>query len=390
MTNGLPSGLQGWVMADQANQQRQLGELQQVQGLMQLKGLLAKQQQEQAFRSEIAQATTPEEQIAVATKYMGPDALARVQQGSLDRKATLQAANVNATAQRDQRMQELTIRGQQRAEEIEQRAREGRISQAQAAADRAALQQNMARLAASLRQPQQPQPLVSIVGPDGKPTLVTRENAVGATPWSGGGNVIDKPAYNAGLREVQKDETSLANVTQMENALKRWSELNANVSTGRVAGLRPAVGQPQYQELVQLQNYLAVNNFKPGQGQISNFERQLIKGAGPSVSNDAETNQRIVDIQLGAVQNARDRAEFRERYLDKHKKLLGADKEWNEYIEKNPRFTKGEDGAIIPNPKRKEWTDHFSSLLDDAAPSYSGPDRRTPDAPPPGAVRRKN
>lgn len=166
-------------------------------------------------------------------------------------------------------------------------------------------------------------------------------------------------AYQAGLREVQRDDAQMATVSQLETALKRWSELNSQVVTGRVAGWRPQLMQPMLQEMDQLQSYLAVNNFKPGQGQISNYERQLIKGAGPTVFNDKETNDRIIQVQLGAVQNAKDRANFKEWYLENKGNMLGADRAWNEYIEKNPRYLKADKGNIVPNPKRAEWPQYF-------------------------------
>jgi len=318
--------------------------------------------------------------------FAGPDTLLKTFQGSADRQAA-----------RDDRTFQMQQQAKDKMDQLAFQVREGRITRQEADARAAELKRELAAnqiqarkdmlgIAASLRQPPAQQPLQSIVGDDGNPVLVPREQAIGKRPANPSGkeemNPLAKATYNAGLKEVQKDEKDLASVNQLENALKRWKDLNANVPTGRVVGLRPAVGQPEMQEMVQLQSYLAVNNFKPGQGQISNFERQLIKGAGPNVLNDPVTNQRIVDIQLGAVQNARDRAAFRENYLEANKKLLGADKAWNEYIEKNPRFTKGPKGEIIQNPNRKEWTEWFGA----SAPS--APDG-IPETPPSGAVRRK-
>ena len=212
----LPPGLQGWVMADQANQQKQAGEMQRAQGLMQLQGLLAKRQQEQAFRSEIAQAQTPEQQMAVTAKYMGPDALGRMQQGSLDRKAALEAANVNAAALREQRLQELQIRGQQRADQIEQQAREGRISQAQAAADRAALQTTMARFAASLRQ--QPAPTVVEIADPNDPSKAIK---IDARTREVIGNAPPKPKVERALPSpLQKQLTEAAELADATERFK--------------------------------------------------------------------------------------------------------------------------------------------------------------------------
>lgn len=174
---------------------------------------------------------------------------------------------------------------------------------------------------------------------------------------------FETATYNAGLKDVAKDQASVSTVEQIETALKRWDELNKTTTTGRVSGLRPAVGQPEFQELVRLENFLAVNNFKPGQGQISNFERQLIKGAGPSTNNDEVTNSRIVKVMLGAAQNAKDKADFKELYLESMGKTLGADKEWNDYINKNPRYVSGQGGALVENQNRKVWTDYFAGKL---------------------------
>lgn len=210
-----------------------------------------------------------------------------------------------------------------------------------------------------------PEDILAITSPKDRNVAIAKWRSDKQKREGGREDAFAKATYTAGLAEVKKDEQNLANVAQLETALKRWSEVSPSVMTGRVTGLIPAVGQPERQELIQLQNYLGMNNFKPGQGQISNFERSLIKGAGPNVTNDKETNDRIVQIQLGGVQNARDRAAFREAYLEVNKKLLGADKKWNDYIEKNPRYIPSPEGrgAIIANPRRTEWTEWFKKDL---------------------------
>lgn len=168
-------------------------------------------------------------------------------------------------------------------------------------------------------------------------------------------------AYNSGLKELQKDDAAVASAGALADAYKEWQRLQPNVTTGRVAGMLPAIGQPDRQRLLQLENFLAVNNFKPGQGAISNFERGLIKGAGPSVNNDAETNDAIIKVGLGAVENMKDRAMFREAYLQGRGNLLGSDQAWQKYLDKNPRVTKAENGQIVDNPNRMGWQDYFAN-----------------------------
>ncbi len=68
----------------------------QLSGLAGLMGALQTQQAattkiglEKKYRDELASATTPQEQLAVATKYMGPDSLGKTLEGHLDRQAAL-------------------------------------------------------------------------------------------------------------------------------------------------------------------------------------------------------------------------------------------------------------------------------------------------------------
>ena len=193
-------------------------------------------------------------------------------------------------------------------------------------------------------------------------------NKIGDAPSSTRRNPQQQAMYTAGIREIQKDQAIVDGAQQLETALKRWEELNNTTETGRISGARPAVGQPEFQEMVQLQSYLAVNNFKPGQGQISNFERQLIKSAGPNVYNDKETNNNIVRVQLGAVQTAREKAEFKEAYLEANGKLLGADSLWLKYVEKYPRYVRGQGATLIENPNRVPWAQYFGKDLGGSKP----------------------
>ena len=99
-------GLAGWEAGNQMGQQTQANQLRQVTGVMGLQQALQAQaekqrasQMEQQFRAEIANAKTPEEQLKVAAKYMGPDALGRMVQGSQDKQAQI-AATREATMAR--------------------------------------------------------------------------------------------------------------------------------------------------------------------------------------------------------------------------------------------------------------------------------------------------
>ena len=342
MTNGLPPGLQGWVMGDQANQQRQLGEMQRAQGLMQIQGLLAKRQQEQAFRNEIAQAQTPEQQIAVASKYMGPDALARVQQGSLDRRATLDAANVNAAAMREQRLQELQIRGLQRAEQIEQQAREGRISQAQAAADRAALQTTMAKFAASLRQPPAPT-IVEIADPNDPRKSIkidarTRE-VIGVSP--------PKAPPVAVLKEQQAREKMNRDLDMVIPSLEEISKDGGLIdqSTGSGAGALVDYGAAIVGKATP--GSIAVGKLKP---LVDPILKLVPRFEGPQSDKDtASYREAAGDLANPAVPNARKKAAA--------KQILEI------YKRRRNEFT---------------TTEYDAAAIDTGTSPYAGPERRAP------------
>lgn len=184
-------------------------------------------------------------------------------------------------------------------------------------------------------------------------------------------------AYSSGLKELQKDDTAMAASSEMLNNLKRWEELNARTMTGPIAGRRPISFDADYQELKRLENWLGANNFKPGQGSISNFERGLIKGGGPNTENDEVTNKNIIRIMSGGIMNMRDRANFREQYLNAKGNLLGADRAWQEYLDANPRYVQDKSGSVVDNPNRTEWQAYFSGSAKAAQPpqapkSFSG------------------
>jgi hypothetical protein len=189
-----------------------------------------------------------------------------------------------------------------------------------------------------------------------------------------------KAAYDMGLKELQKDETQVQSTNDIEARLKRWTELQPAVTTGRIMGHMPAVMQPERQELEGIQNYLSMNNFKPGQGSMSNMERSLIKSSGPSVTNDAETNNDVVKVMLGGVQNLRDKQFFKEQYLQAKGSLLGADQAWQQYVDANPRFVQDPTTKrVVDNPGRADWQAFFSGKSQPAGGKSSADLQSPPD-----------
>ena len=114
-------GLAGWEAARQSREESQGNQLRQASGVMGLQQALQaqamKQQEaarEQQFRAAIAQARTPEEQLAVASKFMGPDALGKMIQGSQDRQAQTAATKEATMARLQQAAQQFDANWQLR------------------------------------------------------------------------------------------------------------------------------------------------------------------------------------------------------------------------------------------------------------------------------------
>ena len=104
---------------------RPAAELQQTQAAMGLMGALQKQRQEAAFRDAMSRATTPEEQVAVASKFASPDKLIDIQQRSIDRREAAEARALQFAQNLELRQQQL----QQQRELAESRLQNDRDRQ---------------------------------------------------------------------------------------------------------------------------------------------------------------------------------------------------------------------------------------------------------------------
>lgn len=223
---GIP-GLGGYLASRQQREQGQMQELQQVSALSQLAAQMqgrekaaAAEQQERQMRSELAALgpnPSPEMLAGVAAKYAPAQSILTSQTASLDRRSALDAARVNAEAareqrnaeleqRREQRLQEIAAQGQQAIDRVREQAAQNRITREEADRREATMREQMARLAAGLRAPPQPQPLVQIMGANGQPAWAERKDAVGRTP-AGAGSKAE--AAIAGKSDVDKDVMTL-------------------------------------------------------------------------------------------------------------------------------------------------------------------------------------
>lgn len=139
-----------------ANEMRPMEEIQQASQAMGLMGAIRKQQMDAQMRAEIeALGPNPasEALVGVYSRYAGPEAAMKTHQSHLDREAALKAATMNQDAQRQARLDQIELQGQQAIDRVREAERERRITKEEADRREAAMRETMIRLTASLRPP---------------------------------------------------------------------------------------------------------------------------------------------------------------------------------------------------------------------------------------------
>lgn len=239
-------GYGAYIARRQMNEQAPLAELQQASGAMGLMAALEKRKREQQARQELqalGEAPTQEALATWAARYAGPEAVLKSQQGSLDRKTTIEAANINRAAQREQQIHNIERQGQQAIERVREAAAQQRITKAEADQREAAMRENMTRLVASLR----PAPIATteIVDP-ADPTRMLKINShlyKGGTVGAPGVIGIAGKEPAAAKREEKEGQGKELLKTELDNLREHYRVLNesrAIPSSERGAGSNAA------------------------------------------------------------------------------------------------------------------------------------------------------
>lgn len=162
--------------------------------------------------------------------------------------------------------------------------------------------------------------------------------------------------------QVDKANKTLAAMDRAERALEK-------ISTGGVYGV-PVVGTPAQATMAafnkDVSDFDAVSNemqrqaYVPGEGQISNFERELFQRSNISLGRPKETNQMLINAYRAAAQNTKARAEFLDRFFRTNKTTTGAEELWNIYLTANPILVEDQNGNISLNAGRKTYQEFFS------------------------------
>jgi hypothetical protein len=138
-------GYGGYIQRRQMNERAPLAEIEQVAGVTGLLGKLAEQDKarqaealQAKYRTELAAAQTPEEQIAVASKYAGPEKLLSIRQGAADREAQRQILLSNAEDRHAASLRDIEFKYDQLAHQAKTDEQRAALGQQRLAAEAAA------------------------------------------------------------------------------------------------------------------------------------------------------------------------------------------------------------------------------------------------------------
>lgn len=173
------------------------------------------------------------------------------------------------------------------------------------------------------------------------------------------------------LRDVQAAEIALNNIEAKAKAKQ-------GMGTGGAAGM-PVVGTPIQQILSATDpdygNFDAVANklqrlaYVPGEGQISNYERELFQRANIGIGRPIETNRRLLEAYKAAAQQDMERSKFYDRYFSANKQLNEAEAWYQYYLSQNPVLVDDGRGNLIFNRNRQSWENFYGSKNSRQQPS---------------------
>lgn len=163
------------------------------------------------------------------------------------------------------------------------------------------------------------------------------------------------------LRDIDAAEIALNNIEAKARAQK-------GMGTGGAAGM-PVIGTPiqqilsaqdkDYADFDQVSNKLQRLAYVPGEGQISNYERELFQRANIGIGRPIETNRRLLEAYRAAAQQDIERSKFYERFFAANKQLNEAEEWYQYYLNQNPVLIDDGRGNLVFNRNRQSFEDFY-------------------------------
>lgn len=162
---------------------------------------------------------------------------------------------------------------------------------------------------------------------------------------------IANKAYAALLEDMQ----AYKRAGPLRGQLERFLELNRDTATGGFVDAIPAIGgfaanvgfNPKRGELAAISGAMQANDVPKGQGQVSNFERQLFALGTPGIDKKGTVNFNIAQKKLALFDEEGARLKFMEDWWKKHGDLAGASDAWDRRLTSNPYYATTPDGSVV-------------------------------------------
>ena len=104
-------------------------------------------------------------------------------------------------------------------------------------------------------------------------------------------------------------------------------------------------------------------SYVPGEGQISNFERELFKQQSIDLGRPVATNLELIRATLASSKRQMERMKFFDDYFQVNRTIAGAEQLWQAYSEANRIVTVDSVGNVRYNPNLPSYQEWFKSKV---------------------------
>lgn len=194
------------------------------------------------------------------------------------------------------------------------------------------------------------------------------------------------------VEQAQKSREIIEQMNKAEIYLKRMAD--KGVATGGALGLPFGIGRtlqdirtstdPDAAGFRAVAARLQREAYVPGEGQISNFERELFAQASIDLGRPVDTNYDLIKAFRIANKRILERIDFFDKYFAANRTMVGANELWNQYLDENRILTRDANGNIINNPNvASSYEEYFRSRAGQPMRPSIGASQPTPSAPTP-------
>ncbi len=220
---------------------------------------------------------------------------------------------------------------------------------------------------------------VGITGPRERATVEATASGLGVpvAKTQPGANLTpkerDKLLAKMRLSAEKKIETAdegLGDAKAAAEQAKRFVEIlnKEPVQQGVIMGRGPALTE-NAQIMDEIRDFLTPRMRVPGSGATSDFDARMFQGATLGRQKGVEQNKAIAQGIIARAELLEQRQQFMRDYLETNDHLEGSEREWKNYLNANPIFTKDSSpGSLKLNDKRQSYQEFFGGNVK-AAPT---------------------